>query len=517
MKKLMGRMITGRILLVLMLFVTACGNAADTGTNPAVDSTAVEAVAAPTTEEATAAPAEPTVEAATEAPAEPTVEAATEAPSATASEEATPEANAPVAGGASAASTLSCDLESLEITELQEIEFWHIQATIYGEAIKEMVQQFNTEHQGTIQVNEVFQGSYGDLNQKLRAALQGGGLPVLAMAYENDTLEYMKAGVAQSLDPFIASAKHGLTEEQINDLAPAVLARQRIPQYEGLTMSWPHGNSANGMYYNIDILEQAGLSKPAATWEEFLEQARTIKETTGLPTLPLRGPGGMLRNMIRSYGVDLYNEDATASNFDNAAAVESLTMMKTMVDEGLAIITEESEQEFTNARTAMEMGTTARTSTKLELIADQFQWGITLTPQGASNQEPVTDLYGGNQVMFKQEDCQRALAGWEFLKYFAGPEAQAIYATRTGYFPASLSASETELLSQNYAENPQKQQAFDEVFPAARLANPTAADNAINDMVNNLALEVLLDRQSPEDAVAQMKTEADRLLSEQAR
>jgi len=36
-------------------------------------------------------------------------------------------------------------------------------------------------------------------------------------------------------------------------------------------------------------------------------------------------------------------------------------------------------------------------------------------------------------------------------------------------------------------------------------------------MVNNLALEVLLDRQSAEDAVAQMKSEADRLLSEQAR
>jgi len=483
----------GRMLLVLLLLLTACGSASGTGTGAAGESTAAEAVSAPAVNESTAASA------------------------AIGGAVASAEANAAVASEASAASTLNCDLESLEISEPQEIEFWHIQATIYGEAIKEIVEQFNTEHAGKIQVTEVFQGSYGDLNQKLRAALQGGGLPVVAMAYENDTLEYMKAGVAQPLDPFIESAKHGLTQEQLSDIAPAVLARQRIPQYEGATMSWPHGNSANSIYYNSTILEQAGFDKPAATWEEFLEQARTIKETTGLPTLPITAPGGMLRNMIRSQGVELYNDGATASNFDNAAAVESLNMMKTMVDEGLAIITEESEQEFTNGRTAMEMGTTARTSTKLELIGDQFPWGVTLTPQGASNPDPVTDLYGGNQVLFKQDDCQRALAGWEFLKYFAGPEAQAIYATRTGYFPASLSASETDLLEQNYAENPQKQQAFDEVFPYARIAYPTAADNAINSMVNNLALEVLLDRQSAEDAVAQMKSEADRLLSEQAR
>ncbi len=425
---------------------------------------------------------------------------------------ASPAASIEAVTQAAAAST--GDLEALDITTPQRIEFWHIQATIYGEAIKEIVQRFNEQNQGKIEVVEVFQGSYGDLNQKIRAAIQGGGLPDIAMAYENDTVEYMKADIVAPLDQFINSPKHGLTEQQVNDLAPAVLARQRVEQYNGATMSWPHGNSAQGVYYNKDVLQQAGIEKPAATWPEFMEQARQIKQATGLPTLAISGPGGIFRNMNRSQGVETYNADGTSTNLDNPVVVESLTMLKTMVDEGLAITVEDTEQEFTNGRVAMEMGTTARTSTKIDLIGDKFDWGITLTPQGEAQSELVTDLYGGNQVMFKKDDPQRMLAAWTFLRYFAGPEAQAIYAAKTGYFPASLSARETPELQQNYQQYPQKQQAFDEVFPAAKLERPSAASNSINKLINDTTLEVLLGRVSPQDAATRMKTEADRLLGE---
>lgn len=424
------------------------------------------------------------------------------------------QAAAPASAPATESQPAAGDLESLEITTPQRIEFWHIQATIYGEAITEIVAEFNRQNAGKIEVVEVFQGSYTDLNQKIRAALQGGGLPTVAMAYENDTVEYMRTGVVLPLDPYIESAKWGLSEAELSDIAPAVLARQRVPQYEGATMSWPHGNSAQGVYYNRDILEQAGFEAPARTWPEFMEQARAIKAATGLPSVPLRGPGGVFRNMLRSHGLDIVNPDGTVTSLNTPEAVESLSMLKTMVDEELAIITEESEQEFTNGRTAMEFGTTARTSTKLELIGDTFRWGMALTPQAPGNDQPVTDLYGGNQVLFKQGDPQKELAGWLFMKYFAGPEAQAIYAARTGYFPATLSSQESELLSQNYAENPQKQQAFEAVFPYAKIDTPTAASNAIYDMINNTTLEVLLGRLSPEEGAARMQEEADRLLSE---
>lgn len=405
---------------------------------------------------------------------------------------------------------------SIEIEDGVGIDFWHIQATIYGEAVTDIVRKFNEENEYGIRVNEVFQGGYDDLNEKVRASLQGGGLPDVSMAYEADTLEYMNSGSVVSLDKFLDSEEYGLSKSEIDDVAEGVLQRQRVAAYDGQTMSWPHGNSAQGVYYNIDVLREAGFEKPADNWTEFMEQMREIKSVTDLPSLPFAGYlNGLLYAIMRSDGVPPWTQDASESNFDAPEALAALEMIKAMFDEKLAYTAEDSEQEFTNGRAAMEMGTTARTTSKIDLIGDDFEWGITLVPQGDAP-EPVTALYGGNHILFDNGDEQRLLAGWLFMRYFAAAEAQAIYAERTGYFPATLSALETDLLSEDYDEHPQKQQAFDEVYPAARIYSPNAAVNSIDDMVEDTLIELIRGRIEPQEAADTMKEEADDMLQEMA-
>ena len=419
-------------------------------------------------------------------------------------------------GNAGSAVGSSGGIDALAFDQPLEIAFWHIQATLYGEAIKEIVGKFNAENTYKITVKEVFQGDYAALNQKLRAALQGGGLPEVSMAYESDTLEYMKAKAVLPLDDYLASKKYGLTTEQLQDVSPGVLERQRIPAYEGKTMSWIHGNSSQGMYVNKDILKQVGIAAPAKTWDEFLGQARQIKAQAKLPALPIgTAPGGLLTNIMRSSGVTPLADDGKSSNYDKPEAVAALELIKRLFDEGLAYTAADTEQEFTNGRAAFEISTTARTSSKIDLIKNTFPWGITLTPQGKAPR-PITTLYGGNQVLFDKKDAKRNLAGWLFMRYFGGAEAQSIYAARTGYFPGVLSAKNTDLLKQNYQQFPQKQQAFDEVFPAARIFLPSAAGNSIDTMVSDKTTEVILGKTSPADAAVAMKREADRQLKELA-
>lgn len=399
-----------------------------------------------------------------------------------------------------------------------EIDFWHIQATIYGEAIKEMVADFNKKYEGKIKVNEVFQGSYADLNQKLRAALQGGGLPAISMANEGDTLQYMKADQIVALEPYINDPKYGLTKEEVDDILPAVLDRQRIAAYEGKTMSWPHGNSSLGIYYNKEILKKAGYDAPAKTWKEFEEQALDIYKKTGIPALVIgngKGYGSHSWSFLTSlatYGVEPIKYDLSGVDMDNEYSVELLTIFKNLLDQGAILVGEDTEQEFTNGRAAMELGTTARTTSKLDLIKDKFEWSITLIPQGDPS-KPSTSLGGGNQVLFKSTP-EEQLAGWIFLKYFAGPEGQAIYGARTGYFPASLSAQEIPVLADDYKANPQKQQAFEEIFPYAKAPAATAASGVINDAVNTLILNVYAGKASPADALKSLHAESTKLLEE---
>ncbi|NHN29023.1 ABC transporter substrate-binding protein [Paenibacillus agricola] len=394
------------------------------------------------------------------------------------------------------------------------IDFWHIQATIYGDAIKEMVAEFNKEYEGKIIVKEVFQGSYDDLNKKVRAALQGGGLPTVAMAYESDTLEYMKADKIVPLDAYIGDSVNGLNKQALDDIMPGVLSRQRIPEYNGKTMSWPHGNSSMGVYYNIDLLKQAGFEKPPATWMEFEKMALDITAKTGMPALVMGNAnnGGTFRTWLRTYGIDPIKLDQSGVDYDNPQAVEIATMIKKLLDNKAIMLAENTEQEFTNGRAAMEIGTTARTSSKLELVKDKFKWGITLIPQGKSGTK-VTELYGGNHVLFKTTP-EKQLAGWLFLKYFADSKAQSIYAAKTGYFPATLSAQNTDLLKKNFADNPQKKQAFDEVFPFARIDVSTAARSKMDTVVGEALQAMIAGKMAPADAMKKGQADAMKALKE---
>lgn len=416
------------------------------------------------------------------------------------------------AGAAGPASATPAGVDGIELPDGVEVDFWHIQATIYGEAITEMVDEFNATNEWGIVVNESFKGSYQELNQAIRAALAGGGAPDVAMAYENDILEYVASDVVVPLDPYLDSEQYGVTEEEQDDLVDGVLARQRVDAYEGSTLSWPHGNSSMGMYYNADLFREAGITAPPTDWDEFLDQARQMKAETGLAYAALgTGKESVFHNILRSKGVTPYDPEAGTTEYGSTESVEALELLVRLYGEELVYTASDTEQEFTSERAAVELGTTARTSTKIEQIGDRFAWSVARTPQ--ETDEPITQLWGGNHVILASGDPEQELAAWLFMRWFAGTEAQSIYAARTGYSPAVRSALDTELLSANYEENPQKLAAFENVFVNAEILPPTAAGNAINDMVTGVVEEVVLGRLTPQEAAERMDAEATGLLA----
>ena len=97
------------------------------------------------------------------------------------------------------------------------------------------------------------------------------------------------------------------------------------------TMPFIVGN-ARILYFNMDILEQAGVTELPATWQDLVDVAVKIKEA-GLPgVMPFAGEWadpaiGALNNLYYPYlwqaGGDIYNEDGTkVALMDNDAAVK---------------------------------------------------------------------------------------------------------------------------------------------------------------------------------------------------
>lgn len=409
------------------------------------------------------------------------------------------------------AAVSAANIDDIDLPTGVEIDFWHIQATIYGEAITEMVQEFNATNEWGIVVNESFKGSYQELNQAVRASLAGGGAPDVSMAYENDVLEYVANDVIVPLDAYLDSDQFGVSEDDLADLVDGVLARQQVDAYKGLTLSWPHGNSSMGLYYNADLFETAGIDGPPTSWDEFLDQARQLKDTTGLAYSAM-GPAknGVYYNMLRSKGITPFDAVAATTEFTSPESIESLELLAALFKDELVYTAADTEQEFTNERTATEIGTTARTSTKIDQIGDKFEWSVALTPQ--ETDEPITQLFGGNHVILASGEPEQELAAWLFMRWFADTDAQSIYAARTGYSPAVKGALDTALLSANYEENPQKADAFKNVFVNAQIMPPTAAGNAIDDMVTGVLEEVVLGWVTPQEAAERMDAEAASLL-----
>jgi len=405
-------------------------------------------------------------------------------------------------------------IEDIKVPKGTEIDFWHIQATIYGESVAAVVDEFNATNEWGIVVNQLFKGSYLELNQAIRAGLAGGGAPDVAMAYENDILEYQRAGEVVELDSYLESEKYGLTDEEMADILPGVLARQQVPAYGGATLSWPHGNSSLGMYYNADLLAEAGIDSPPTTHDEFLAQARQLKEATGGKYVALsQAMNSVYYNLLRDKGVAGYDPKTATTDFGSPESIEVLSLLETLYKEKLAYTVFDgvaTEAEFINGRSPIELGTTARSSSKIEAIGSNFNWGIAaLGDDGPA----ITQLFGGNHVMIEAGGNDKEhLAAWLFMRYFASTTAQSVYAADTGYSPAVRSALETVLLQNDYTESPQKQQAFDEVFVNAEIMPPTSAGNAINDMVSKEVVRVTLGQATPEEAAERMDAEATSLL-----
>ena len=65
--------------------------------------------------------------------------------------------------------------------------------------------------------------------------------------------------------------------------------------------------------------------------------------------------------------------------------------------------------------------------------------------------------------MMKDSDQAKQQAKWEFIKFLASPKEQAIWNTKTGYFPINVKAYDEQTFKDNVAKYPQFQVAIDQL------------------------------------------------------
>ncbi len=179
------------------------------------------------------------------------------------------------------------------ITEPVEIEIWTTIGTSNQTAFNTMLERVQ-ELEPNITITNTFQNSmgYSDLHDAILQGFSANNYPDLAYCYPDHVADYINAGKAVNLEPYITDETIGFTDEDEADYIEAFLDEGSEYVVDGV-YSLPFSKSTEGLYYNRGVLN--GLNLNAAcdalgidrindgfplndayfadlTWEEFFER-----------------------------------------------------------------------------------------------------------------------------------------------------------------------------------------------------------------------------------------------------
>ncbi|GIN57286.1 ABC transporter substrate-binding protein [Lederbergia ruris] len=374
--------------------------------------------------------------------------------------------------------------------EKANISFWHAMSGDNGKALEEIVNKFN-EQSDSVEVKAIYQGSYDDLLNKLRAVGGSSEAPAIVQVFEIGTKYMSESGFITPMQEFIDKDNFDISQLEENILSYYTLDDQLY--------SMPFNTSNAVMFYNKDKFKEAGLDpeNPPKTFSEMKDAAEKLS-TDGNYGFTMATIGWFVEQLLANQGALYLDHDNGRSGEATEALVNS--------EEGLNIfkwLDEMNKAEtFTNygsnwedprgpffaGQVGMYFDSTANTA---EVIKNSpFEVGSAFLP-AADGKDPQGVVVGGaslwitNQVDEKQQD-----AAWEFVKFMTKADIQAEWAASTGYFPITPTAYDEEVLKEKYEEYPQfkvavnqlenttvspaTQGALTEVLPEARKIIETA-------------------------------------------
>jgi ABC-type glycerol-3-phosphate transport system substrate-binding protein len=390
------------------------------------------------------------------------------------------------------------------------LEFWHTRRRDQEKSLQAICEEFERATPG-VAIEPSYQGSYDELNKKLRASIEARSLPALAVAYESQVMEYMAGGVVRPLDDLVQDPEIGLKADDLADIPELYLESNRYPHYENKLLSFPFTKSNLVMYYNKSLLQKAGFTTPPQTWGEFENQAAAVTKLIDSPAYAFSLDASTLDGIIYSHGGEVLAPDGKHTLFDQPPAVNALEMLQRMAKAKTLTLTagDNTGALFNSQRCAFVLDSSSARASAEKRIGNTFDWDIAVIPH-ADGVEPVTVMYGGNICVFKSTPEQER-AAWKFVQFFTSPAVTARWARETGYLPVRKSAVELPEMKAFYQENPRARHVY-EILPMAKGEPNVVGWQEIRSQLEDAAQRVIGSGEAPVKVARELKQKADKTL-----
>jgi len=282
----------------------------------------------------------------------------------------------------------------------------------------ELLKKFNASHPNI--KAEFMHIPAKDYWTKITAMFAAGKAPDLFFTNNINFPALASKGVAQPLEPFIKKDKYD-TDIFYKGILDAF-------KYEGQLMALPRDISNMVVYYNRDMLKEAGLPDPDPnwTWDDFLKYAKTLtKEENGKRTqwgVSFYTYFLFWEPWVWSNGGRWYSPDHSKFLLNSPASVEGLQFYvdlrwKYHVAPTPAEAADRSAYSlFLGGKTGLIVDGRWRVPSLKKKA--KFDWDIIPFPKGKAGS--IVDIDGSGWAMARQS--RNKDAAWEVLKFLAGPE-----------------------------------------------------------------------------------------------
>ncbi|QQO09906.1 ABC transporter substrate-binding protein [Breznakiella homolactica] len=372
-------------------------------------------------------------------------------------------------------------------------------------ATEALVQKFN-ESQNEVIVEATYGGSYEDTTQKLLASVVAGDPPVvahMAMAYN---AQFILEGYFESLNPYFAKDASVKEDDFIKGLL-------ELNRWQGELYGLPYNCSNPILYYNKDLFRAAGLDpdRPPQTWDELYEYAKKISalgsDIYGFSIE--RGSGWITQGYTWQFGGDWIAKDNSTVLWTQPGAVEALTFMQKMYNEGIAVYMGGNTLNY-SGKCGMTVDSTAVLTNTIQSVS--FDVGVAPLPYKVKKQVPIG---GGSLHIFNNVSQEKKDAAWKFLKFMSSAESQLYWAEMTGYQASSKAAVDSPDMQALWQKDPRFKVTYEQVEYAVAEDNTRLVPFLeVREIFNKAWDTTILNNGNPARTLSEAQTQANRILSQ---
>lgn len=331
-------------------------------------------------------------------------------------------------------------------TEREIVNYWHIHTGDEAKVEDELIAAYNASQDKY----EVVGLSMND-QQKLIVAMSSDEGPDVIFSSNANLTTYYFNGLLQNLQEY--------AERDQLDMGQWTEKSLESCTFDGNLYALPNaGGSAIMMYYNKDLLEEAGYSEPPTTMEELYEMSEKITkldengdiETFGYPLFPL---ASARQELIYAFGGRWWDEEGNLTP-DSEGILESLHMnMKVREMYGIEKVQAFVGTANTNRYTEQDMFFTGNQAfrfdgtwlpTMIKNNNPDLNYGIALVPGTEAHPENLGVSRYESSTLSMPINAKCKEGAWDFIKFSASYEGAKIMDVGRGATPARFDLMEDE-------------------------------------------------------------------------